>query len=201
MSSLIVCYACDLVHTRDAIAPHARVLCVRCHAELYRTNGVTIDTAIALALTAAVLLLVSNLYPLVSLQLNGESRTTTLLGASLGLYAQGFAPISALVLVTTVLIPAFQIASWLYVLLPLRMQRRVPAQNELFRALTRLRPWAMSEVFVLGALVALVKISAFAQVVPGIALFSYGALMLTLVGLTSITPSEQFWAWVHGNRT
>ena len=53
----------------------------------------------------------------------------------------------------------------------------------------------------LGALVALVKMSAFAEVIPGIALFSYGALMLTLVGLTSITPPEQFWTWVHGNRS
>jgi paraquat-inducible protein A len=49
----------------------------------------------------------------------------------------------------------------------------------------------------LGALVALVKLAALAQVVPGIALFSYGALMLTLAALTSITPTEQFWQWVE----
>ena len=70
----------------------------------------------------------------------------------------------------------------------------------MFRALTRLRPWAMSEVFMLGALVALVKLAAMAQVIPGIALFSYGALMLTQSTLTSITPTEQFWQWVEGNR-
>jgi len=58
----------------------------------------------------------------------------------------------------------------------------------------------MTEVFMLGALVALVKLAALAQVIPGIALFSYGALMLTLSGLTSITPTEQFWRWVEGTR-
>jgi paraquat-inducible protein A len=52
----------------------------------------------------------------------------------------------------------------------------------------------------LGALVALVKLSALAEVIPGIALFSYGALMLTLSGLASITPTEQFWLWVEGDR-
>jgi paraquat-inducible protein A len=200
MPSVIVCHACDLVHRRDAIAGKARVRCVRCRAELYRTNDASIDTAIALAATASILLLLSNAYPLVALQLNGSIRVTTLLGAAVGLYAQGYAPVAALVLVTTVLVPLFQIAALLYVLLPLRKNARARGQNEVFRALARLRPWAMSEVFMLGALVALVKLSAMAQVVPGIALFSYGALMLTLSALTSITPTEQFWRWVEGHR-
>jgi paraquat-inducible protein A len=200
MSSVIVCHACDLVHRRDAIMDKARVLCVRCRAELYRTNSASIETPIALAATAAILLLLSNAYPLVALQLNGSFRATTLVGAALGLYEQGYAPVAALVFVTTVLIPLFQIAALLYVLLPLRRNGRARGQNEVFRALTQLRPWAMSEVFMLGALVALVKLSALAQVIPGIALFAYGALMLTLAALTSITPTEQFWQWVEGNR-
>jgi paraquat-inducible protein A len=200
MSSVIVCHACDLVHRRDAIFDKARVRCVRCQAELYRTNSASVDTAIALASSALVLLLLSNVYPLVALQLNGTQRATTLVGAALGLYRQGYSAIAALVLLTTVLIPLFQIVSLLYVLWPLRSQRRAPGQNELFRALTHLRPWAMTEVFMLGALVALVKLAALAQVIPGIALFSYGALMLTLSGLTSITPTEQFWQWVEGTR-
>jgi paraquat-inducible protein A len=113
------------------------------------------------------------------------------------LYNQGYAPVAALVLLTTLLVPLFQISGLLYVLVPLRAGRRAPGQNELFRALTRLRPWAMSEVFMLGALVALVKLSALAEVIPGVSLFSYGALMLALSALTSITPTEQFWRWVE----
>jgi paraquat-inducible protein A len=88
----------------------------------------------------------------------------------------------------------------LYVLLPLRHRRRAKRQNELFRTLTRLRPWALPEVFMLGALVAFVKLSALAQVIPGISLFCYGAFMFSLAALTSITPTEQFWHWVEGSR-
>jgi paraquat-inducible protein A len=200
MSSVIVCHACDLVHRRDAIIGKARVRCVRCQAELYRTHTASVDAPIALALSALVLLLLSNAYPLVAMQLNGSRRAATLVDAARGLYEQGYAPIAVLVLLTTVLIPLFQITALLYVLWPLRARRRVPGQKELFRALTHLRPWAMSEVFMLGALVALVKLSATAEVIPGIALFSYGALMLTLSGLTSITPTEQFWRWAEGTR-
>src|ERR1700737_1850851 len=107
MSSVIVCHACDLVHRPGAIGGPARVRCVRCRAELYRTNSAGIDTPIALAVTAAVLLLLSNVYPLVALQLNGSVRATTLVGAAIGLYNQGYAPVAALVLVTTLLVPLF----------------------------------------------------------------------------------------------
>jgi paraquat-inducible protein A len=200
MSSVIVCHACDLVHRRGVLQGNARVRCVRCHAELYRTNSASIDAAAALALTALALLVLSNLFPLVELQLNGSTRSTTLVGAALGLYAQGYAPIAALVLVTTIVVPLFQILTLLYVLLPLRLRRRATRQNEMFRMLTRVRPWAMPEVFMLGSIVAVVKLSAMAQVIPGIALFAYGALMLTLAGLTSLTPTEQFWQWVEGSK-
>src|SRR5260370_34827416 len=105
MSSLIVCHACDLVHRRDVILDKARVRCVRCRAELYRTNSASIDTAIALAVTAGMLLVLSNVYPLVALQPNGRVRATTLAGAGIGLSHQGQAPVAPVVLLATVLCP------------------------------------------------------------------------------------------------
>jgi paraquat-inducible protein A len=198
--SLIVCHACDLVHRRSEVAAErARVRCVRCHAELYRTHSTSMDTAIAVAASALVLLVLSNAYPLVTLEVNGSVRTATLLRAVWDMYLQGYVPVAVLVLLTTVLIPLFQISAMLYLLISLRRNRggAIAGRNELFRALTWLRPWAMPEVFMLGAFVAMVKLSVLATVVPGIALFSYGTLMLMLAALAAITPPEQFWQWVQ----
>ena len=200
--SIIVCHACDLVHRRSEVAAERRrVRCVRCRAELYRTHSTRMDTAIAVATSALVLLVLSNAYPMVTLELNGSKRTATLMRAVWDMYLQGYVPVAILVLLTTVLIPLFQISALLYLLTSLRLNRAGPrpiaGRNELFRALGFLRPWAMPEVFMLGALVAMVKLSAMATVVPGISLFSYGALMLMLATLTAITPAEQFWQWVE----
>ena len=196
-TALMACHACDLVHRQSLPLAPGRVRCVRCRAELYRSAGARIDTAIALALTAGVLLLLSNAYPLVALAINGSARATTMAGAALGLYRQGYAPMALLVIFTTLLVPAFQIGGLLYVLLPLRRRRRAAGQNRFFRMFIHARPWAMSEVFMLGSLVALVKLSALAEVVPGVALFAYGSLMLVLAALTGVTPPEQFWRWVE----
>jgi paraquat-inducible protein A len=194
--SVIVCHACDLAHRADGIAPASRVRCVRCRAELYRTTAAGLDTALALASTALILFIVANAYPLVAFKVNGTTRLATLTGAAVGLYDQGYAALAVLVAFTAVLVPLTQILAFLYVLVPVKMRSRAPGQEALFRVLTALRPWGMSEVFVLGAIVALVKLSAEAEVAPRIALIAYGLLMLTLTTLASVTPTEQIWQWI-----
>jgi paraquat-inducible protein A len=194
---LIVCHACDLAQRIDRIAVSARVRCVRCGAELYRTNGRSLDTAIALAAAALMLFVLANAYPLVALKVGGTTRVATLVGAALGLYDQGYGTVAVLVLFTAFLVPLAQILAFLYVLVPLRRGRRVQGQDAAFRMLTAVRPWGMPEVFMLGAVVALVKLSSQAQVMPQLSLIAYGLLMLTLAALASATPTEQYWQWIE----
>jgi paraquat-inducible protein A len=201
MSSVIVCPSCDLAH-RIGVAPASKgTRCARCRAPLQRPEIGNIDTAIALSLCALVLFLLSNAYPLVTIQVNGTTRATTLVGAAWGLYTQGHAGLAALVFLTTVAGPFLQITSLLYLLLPLRRAREAPGQNTIFRLLAQVRPWTFVEVFMLGVLVALVRLSAYALVIPGVALWSCGLLMLTLAALTSRTTPGQFWSWVERSRT
>ena len=197
---VIVCPACDLAHRLTAAPESGRRQCARCRAPLQRRENASIDTAIALAVCALVLLLLSNAYPLVAMQVNGSSRDTTLIGAALGLYAQGFESLAALVFLTTVVAPLLQIVSLLHVLIPLSRRRRAHGQNVVLRVLTRIRPWNFMEVFMLGALVALVRLSNFAHIATGIALWSCALLMLCLSALSSITSPEQLWRWVEESR-
>ena len=194
---VIVCPACDLAHRLAAAPASGRRQCARCRAPLQRPENAAIDTAIALAMCSLVLLLLSNAYPLVAMQVNGSYRDTTLIGAALGLFAQGFTSLGALVLLTTVVAPLLQIATLLYVLIPLWRRRRALGQSIALRVLTRVRSWNFMEVFMLGALVALVRLSNFAHIVPGISLWSCALLMLCLSALTSVTSPEQLWRWVE----
>jgi len=197
---IIVCPSCDLVH-RVCMAPASEgTRCARCRAPLQRPENGNIDTAIALAVCALVLFFLSNAYPLVEIQASGSTRATTLVGAALGLYSQNHAVLAALVLITTVIGPLLQIASLLYLLIPLRRAREAPGQSTIFRLLAQVRSWTFVEVFMLGVLVALVRLSAYARVIPGVALWSCGLLMLTLAALTSRTSPGQFWRWVDRSR-
>jgi paraquat-inducible protein A len=198
--SIIVCPACDLAHRLAEAPTTGRMCCARCRAPLQRPENAAIDTAIALAVCALVLLLLTNVYPLVTMQINGSSRDTTLIGAALGLYAQGFDSLAALVFLTTVVGPALQIAALLYVLIPLWRGRRAPGEGTVLRVFTQVRSWSFMEVFLLGALAALVRLAKFAHITPGIALWSCVVLMLCLSELISITSPEQLWRWAERSR-
>jgi paraquat-inducible protein A len=198
---VIVCPACDLAHRRDAVPAAERTQCIRCRAPLQRPENGRIDTAISLAAAALGLFFLTNVYPLVTIQSNGTTRMATLIDAARGLYAQGHAALAALVFLTTIMGPFLQIAGVLYLLIPLRRGRQAPGQNLVFRLLTHIRPWTFIEVFMLGTLVALVRLSAFAEVIPGVALWSCLLLMLSLAALTSRTSPEQFWGWVERSRS
>jgi paraquat-inducible protein A len=175
--------------------------CARCRALLQRPENGNLDTAIAVAICALVLFFLTNAYPLVGIQYNGTSRDTTLVGAALSLYRQDHAALACLVFITTVLSPFLQIAGLLYLLIPLRHGRPAAGFRTLFRLLTQLRPWIFVEVFMLGTLVALVRLSAYARVIPGVAIWSCLLLMLALAALSSRTTPGQFWRWVEEHRT
>jgi paraquat-inducible protein A len=196
---VIVCPSCDLAHRAGMEPASERTRCARCLAPLQRPENGSIDTALALSISALVLFLLSNAYPLVAIQSNGSTRSTTLIGAALGLYRQDHAGLAALVFITTDVGPFLQIAGLLYLLIPLRRKQQAPGQNLVFRLLALVRPWTFIEVFMLGALVALVRVAAYAQVLPGVALWSCALLMLTLAALTSRTSPGQFWRWVEGS--
>jgi len=154
-------------------------------------NG--LERTLALALSAAVLFVVANSFPFLAFDMKGQVTQTTLVSGAIDLYQQGYAELSALVLLTIVLAPLCQIALLLYVLLPLRWDR-VPWQlADVFRLLRHVQPWSMMEVFMIGILVAIVKLMGMAIIVPGLALWSFVLLMLVLTGAVASFEPEAVW--------
>ena len=73
--------------------------------------------------------------------------------------------VACLVEFTTIIAPGLPIAMFLYVLLPLRFDRQAPGVFHVFHYLNALQPWGMVEVFMLGVLASIVKLSKMAMIV------------------------------------
>jgi paraquat-inducible protein A len=190
---LIACHECDLLQRETVLAEGATARCRRCGAVLYRSLPPSVDRALALTLAAMVLFGVANAFPIVGLSVNGNLVETTLFGAVRILYDDGIWPIAGLVFATTLLMPMLDMLTVVYVLLPLRLGR-VPHRPELvLRLLRRVSPWGMTEVLILGMLVALVKLAAIATVVPGVALWAFGAVMLLLAAAAAGFEPNDVW--------
>jgi len=67
----------------------------------------------------------------------------------------------------------------------------------MLRFLQAVKPWGMVEVFMLGVLVSLVKLAHLASIVPGIALWSFGGLILLLAASAASFNQQGVWARVQ----
>lgn len=193
---LTACPECDLLCREPVHVASGRVRCVRCGAVLYRVRPNGLDHTLALALAAAVLFVVANLFPLVGLAAEGHESSTTLFGTVRTLHGQDMNSVAGLVFITTIVMPAVQIAALLYMLLPLQLGWVPTGLPMVFRLVHAVRPWGMVEVFMLGTLVALTKLAHLAAVVPGVALWSFAALMLVMVAIAAAFEPHELWARV-----
>jgi paraquat-inducible protein A len=197
---LVACEDCDLLHRLGEIPEGGRATCRRCGGLLRRRPRNGLERTLALAFAAAILFAVANSFPFLSFEMKGRVTETTLMTGVVDLWRQGKQELAALVLLTIVIAPLAQIALLLYVLLPLRWQR-VPWQlPHAFRLLRHSQPWSMMEVFMIGILVAIVKLMGMATIVPGLALWSFVLLMLVLTGATASFEPEVVWEQVRRRR-
>ncbi|HWT35590.1 MAG TPA: paraquat-inducible protein A, partial [Paraburkholderia sp.] len=105
---VIACHECDLLQRDSAVPPEGVLRCCRCRATLYRRHANSLDRTLAYALTACALWVISNAFPIVGLAVNGDLVETTMFGAVRVLYQDGMWPLSALIFITTMLMPACQ---------------------------------------------------------------------------------------------
>ena len=103
------------------------------------------------------------------------------------------AHVAVLVFFTTIVVPAVQLGAMTYLLLSLRMGRVPRRLPFALRALQAVRPWGMIEVFILGLLVSLVKLGGMAKVAPGIALWSFGGLLVMIAAAVASFDARAIW--------
>ena len=190
---LIGCHHCDGVVEEPWVPDGGSAVCLRCGGTLFRRRRQTVEVTLALAVSAAILLIVANFYPFLAFELQGQSTETTLGSGVVALWEQGQYAVSALVFLTTMLAPASQVVLLLYVLAPMHFQWPRRGARTAFRWVERFRPWSMMEVFLIGIFVALVKLSDIADIRPGIALWAFVLLIPTLAGALAFLDPEIVW--------
>jgi paraquat-inducible protein A len=192
VSDAIVCEGCDAVYQRQSLRRRQIARCARCGTELDRHAGEQGARVLPLTVASLILFAIANLFPIVEIQVKGLHSQTTLAGAVVVLSTEGMSPVALLVLATTILFPLLQLCILFYLLVPMARERRPAGFGILVRVLQTLRPWGMIEVFLLGVLVAIVKLSSLAQVVAGPALWAFMGLTVLLTAVLSFNP-RAFW--------
>lgn len=200
MNSLIACHDCDLIHRIKSLPAKGTANCIRCGAVLYKHKPNSLDRTLAFAMAGLILFILANSFPFLGLRIGAEIRETTLITGIYELYVQGMQVIAILVLLTTVLVPFIQMMCLFYILMPLKFGRLPQKLPWVLRFLRNLQPWSMVEVFMVGILVSVVKLAKMAEIIPGISLYSFLALIFVLTAMTVSLDAHLIWQKWDENR-
>ncbi len=191
--SLLRCPDCDLLHALPPLRRGATARCRRCRAVLLRRRRHGLQNAYLLTLAAAPLFLVANIFPFLILELPGGAQSSRLLSAAWALVEHEMPVVGLLVFFLTFVAPATVLTVDLLVLGPLSHGKRLPGAARLFRWTAHLRPWAMLDVYLLGIMVAYVKLRDMATVDFGPAFFAFVVTLLLLVAADAVLEPGQVW--------
>jgi paraquat-inducible protein A len=177
----IICEHCDSVYEAIALNKGEASYCGRCAAILRRSHRLSIEQLLALSIAACVLFIFANVFPVISISMQGLHNEVTLWGSVQAL-AQGQITLIALVAgLAVILAPALQIALLFWVLVHAHRDEIAPGFKMCMRTLEHLRPWSMLEVCLLGILVAIVKLAGMLDVHAGAGLWAMAMLMVLIL--------------------
>lgn len=194
-ASLVACHECGLLQRAPALRAGTVLHCARCDAHLRRGLGRALDHLLPLSLAAAILFVMANALPIVAIEAAGEAEAASLLGAVTALYAQEQGALAMLVMLTTFVFPAIELSALVYAALVLALP--VPRVVAVLRLVVALRRWAMVEVFLLGVLVASVKLAGVVHVVAGAGLWSLIAFILVAAATHASLDAHDYWTRIE----
>ena len=197
MAETIACEFCDLLHRAPAIPPGGKAHCSRCRGLLAKSPRSPIEGTLALAVTAAVLLVLANVFPFLRMSLEGQASENTIASGVVGLWNGGQPVLAVLILFTTILAPAMRLVGVLYVLVPLWAGRVPPGVAGALRFQEGLASWVMLDVYMLALLVTLVKLSQMGSLRFEMGAYCFVALFIVLAMLGAAYDRAALWERVE----
>lgn len=180
---LAACHACSKVQPVD----NGR--CVRCDSILHLRKPLAVQRALALTLTAAVLYIPANVYPVMRSERIGGAESNTILSGVALFWEHHDYPIAIIIFVASVLIPLLKLFAVGALCLAARRCRHPHAMTRVYRITELVGRWSMVDVFVVAILVAVVQLGSLASIVPGPAAVAFtGVVIATMLAAMSFDP-------------
>jgi paraquat-inducible protein A len=145
----------------------------------------------ALLITAAILLIPANLYPIMTVVYFGSGQPDTIISGVVRLIQSGQYPIAILVFIASVAVPVIKILGIAFLLLVVQLRWRLsPHQCTLmYRSIEWIGRWSLLDLFMISILVTLVDLGEIATVSAGTGSTAFaGVVVLTMMSVMTFDP-------------
>jgi paraquat-inducible protein A len=148
---------------------------------------------LAYSVSAGIFLLIANSFSFLTLTAKGLKSAMTLPETALALYRYGLPELAVLVAAFIILIPALILLMLIAISLPLSLNRPARWLKPAARAFYTLHEWSMVEVFLIGVVVSLIKLSHMAEVELGFSFWAYTAFSVCFT--LALTTIDRYQCW------
>jgi paraquat-inducible protein A len=155
---VIQCRNCGLTQTQPLVGPRDLVTCSRCNTQLEHSAGKSLDASLACAITILVLLIPAFTAPFLTASALGATRTSFLYMSVSVVWRDGSPLLATAVALFVLAFPVVRFSALTGVLLALRVGYRPPWLAPVFRICNAMQTWAMLDVFLLGLMVAYIRL-------------------------------------------
>ncbi len=182
-------------HTCHKVSPVSLHHCPRCGAELHLRTTDSINRTVALLITASLLYIPANLYPIMITEYLGTPTVSTIMGGVIVLVQLGSIPVAAVIFIASVVVPLAKIVALFYLAWSVDRHRFAnPRQRtKIYIIAEFIGKWSMIDVFVVAILVALVQLQGLIAFYPGIAAYSFAGVVLVTMVAAENFDSRLMW--------
>jgi paraquat-inducible protein A len=189
--TILNCHTCGFLSFETDDHQH----CARCDTALHHRVKNSLETSWALLITAVVLLIPANLYPVMTVIRFGQGEPNTILSGVLHLIEGGMFGLAMIVFVASIVVPVMKLMILMFLLISVQKKSvwRPRDRTLLYRITEVVGAWSMVDIFLVGLLSALVSLDALSTIRPGIgAIFFAGAVVITMFAAQSF-DSRLIW--------
>ena len=193
LDNLIICHECYTLHEEVAIKDGTKALCTKCGSILYRYDSRLVEHGLSLSIAGLIFFILANVFPLVKIEILGHEQFITMPKTFIALFDNGFYVVGLLCAFLIFIFPLmiFTINIVLFALLKLKKGKNFT--RELLVLLSHIKPWSMSDIFLISILVALVKLIGYAQIHMGTSFWALILFVLIDLYITKRIQVSEIW--------
>lgn len=173
-----------LCHECYQLTPISDKQCSRCYSPLHLRNKNSVQVTLALLLTAMLLYIPANIYPIMITKFLGSETPSTIIGGVVLFVKSGSFFVAFVIFVASIVIPIAKVVALLWLCYSVSNDKKLKKREltRLYRITEFIGKWSMIDVFVVAILVSLVQVGNLMSVQAGIAILSFsGVVILTMV--------------------
>src|SRR6266850_32909 len=188
---VLPCETCGLTQRVGRLEPGTVAECIRCGSPITWRGLGGLDVTLAFTLSALLLYVPANLYPILRMNMYGAYNENTVWDGVVSLWQYDEYFVAIVVFLASIVIPLLKLLGLIFLVVSVKWGkgRRLRGRTRIYRWLEVIGPWAMLDVFLLAILVSLVKLGDLARVMPGPGLLAFTCVVIfTILATQSFDP-------------